>query len=283
MSSKLVKASNIGIYTNLVLFLLKAVVGVLSNSIAVISEAVNSLMDIVASVAIKVGIKVSGKGPDHDHHFGHNAAQPLSAFIVAVFTLVVGFEIIKESFDRIINPKELEITIFVYSVLIVTIITKLFLRAYQSKIGKIFNSPALKAAAVDSLNDVLASSIALAGVICSAFGLYFVDGIAGMIVAFFILKSGYDIAKENLDFLMGRAADPQLEREIKALCHAIPEVSGSNDLRSYYVGDKFHIELHIEVDKNLSTQVSHDIGKNVQAAIENLDDVQQAFIHIDPI
>jgi cation diffusion facilitator family transporter len=283
MSHGLVRASNIGLCANIILFILKAIVGVLSNSIAVISEAVNSLMDIIASVAIKVGISVSDKGPDSDHHFGHNAAQPIAAFIVAVFTLVVGIEIVKESIYRIIDPQKLEITWIVYSVLIVTIITKIALYIYQKNIGNKFRSPALKAAAIDSLNDVVASFVALLGVISSAFGFYFVDGIAGLIVALFILKSGYDIAKDNIDFLMGRAATPELEKEIKELCLSIPQVSGYNDLRSYYVGDKFHVELHIEVDKNLITQKSHDIGNRVKRTIENLDDIQKAFIHIDPV
>lgn len=283
MASKLDRAVNLGLYSNIFLFIFKAIIGITSNSIALISEAVNSLMDIISSIIIKIGVNISKKKPDRFHQFGHNAAQPLAALFVAVFALVVGLEIIKESIERIINPTEILVNEFVYIVLIVTIITKLFLRFYQLRVDKEFNSPALRAAAVDSINDVLASSIALLGIICYELGWMFVDGIAGIFVAGFILKSGYDIAKENIDFLMGRAADEELIINIVNNTMNINGVKGYNDLRSHYVGHKFHIEIHIEVDKNLPTKVSHDIGKEVQFAIEELADIQKVFVHIDPV
>lgn len=283
MASKLDRAVNLGLYSNIFLFVFKAIIGITSNSIALISEAVNSLMDIISSIIIKIGVNISKKKPDSTHQFGHNAAQPLAALFVAVFALVVGIEIIKESIDRIISPTEIVVNVFVYSVLLVTIITKLILRYYQLHVDKEFNSPALRAAAVDSINDVLASSIALLGIICYQLGWYFVDGIAGIFVAGFILKSGYDIAKENIDFLMGHAADEELIIKIVNHTMNIEGVNGYNDLRSHYVGHKFHIEIHIEVDKDLSTEISHDIGKAVQYAIENLDEVQKVFVHIDPV
>lgn len=283
MTSKLDRAVNLSLYANIFLFVFKSIIGITSNSIALISEAVNSLMDIITSIIIKIGVKISKKQPDKSHQFGHNAAQPLAALFVAVFALVVGLEIIKESIDRIISPTEIVVNIFVYIVLILTIVIKLFLRFYQLKVDKEFNSPALRAAAVDSINDVLASSVALIGIICYEAGLLFVDGIAGIFVAGFILKTGYDIAKENMDFLMGRAADEELIIKIVNHSMNIEGVRGYNDLRSHYVGNKFHIEIHIEVDKNLSTKVSHDIGKEVQFAIEELEDIQKVFVHIDPV
>ncbi|MFA8343399.1 MAG: cation diffusion facilitator family transporter [Rhodothermaceae bacterium] len=283
MISRLDKAVNLGLYANIFLFVFKTIIGVMSNSIALISEAVNSLMDIISSIIIKIGVKISNKKPDHTHQFGHNAAQPLAAIFVAVFAFIVGVEIIKESVDRIISPTEIKINIFVYVVLVLTIITKLALRFYQLKVDKEFNSPALRAAAVDSTNDVLASSLALAGIIFYESGWHFVDGIAGIFVAGFILKSGYDIAKENIDFLMGHAADEELIIKIVNHTMNIEGVQGYNDLRSHYVGNKFHIEIHIEVDKNLSTKVSHDIGKEVQFAIEDLEEIQKVFVHIDPV
>jgi len=283
MISRLDRAVNFGLYANIFLFIFKTIIGITSNSIALISEAVNSLMDIISSIIIKIGVKISNKKPDSSHQFGHNAAQPLAALFVAVFALVVGFEIVKESVDRIISPTEIVINFFVYIVLFLTIITKMLLRFYQLKVDKEFDSPALRAAAVDSINDVLASSLALAGIICYEAGLFFVDGIAGVFVAGFILKSGYDIAKENIDFLMGRAADEELIIKIVNNTMNIEGVQGYNDLRSHYVGNKFHIEIHIEVDKNLSTRISHDIGKEVQFAIENLEEIQKVFVHIDPV
>ena len=277
------KASNVGLAVNVFLFAIKAVTGVLSNSIAAISEAVNSLTDIFSSIAIKYSIHVSSQKPDKEHQFGHNAAQPLAAFIVAVFAFVVGFKIIEESIGRILEPSIIYQQNLVYVVLSITIFIKIILNRFQVYTSKKFSSTALKAASIDSLNDVLSSFIALAGVIFASLGLKILDGIAGIIVAFFILKTGYELAKENIDYLMGKAADEQLILEIAEKAMRINGVLGLNDLRSHYVGDKFHIEIHIEVDKKCSTEISHDIGKSVQFELENIPQIQKVFVHIDPV
>ena len=276
-------AANISLLVNVVLFILKAVVGIISNSIAVISEAVNSLTDIISSLAIRYSVHLSKLDPDDKHQFGHNAAQPLAAFIVAVFAFVVGIKIVETSIGRILNPEDVDISFPVYAVLAFTIVTKIFLSLYQRRIGNKFNSPAMKAAAIDSLNDILASGIALLGVICTALGFKFVDGIAGVMVAVFIFKTGYEVARENIDYLMGKSADQELIFKIIKRTMFIEGVKGFNDIRSHYVGDKFHIEIHVEVDKNLSTELSHDIGKEVKYAVEEIDEIQQVFVHIDPV
>jgi len=283
MPKRLSRITTLALFVNIFLFLIKAVAGVVSNSIAVISEAVNSLTDIITSIAIKYSVHLSRQAPDKKHQYGHAAAQPLAAFIVAAFALVVGIKIIEESIKRIIAPQDLNITSAIYVVLITNIVIKIFLNRHQLKIGKMFNSAAVKAAAIDSINDVLASSIALLGIICAKLGLQFIDGVAGIMVAFFILKSGYDVAKENIDYLMGKSADDHLTAEIINRALQVDDVIGFNDLRTYYVGDRFHVELHIEVEKNLSTKESHDIGKKVQKNVEELQHVQKAFIHIDPV
>ncbi len=277
------RAVNLSLWANIFLFIIKLFAGIISNSIAVISDAINSLTDIVSSAAIIFSVKVSLKKPDKEHQFGHNAAQPIAVFIIALFTGIVGINLIEESIDRILHPHHPNITAEVYIILISTIIIKLILTRYQSKVGKQYRSPALRASAVDSLNDVLATSISIIGIVGVQLGFPYVDGIAGILIALFILKSGYEIAKENIDYLMGRAADEELILQIAERTLKINGVKGLNDLRSHYVGDKFHIEIHIEVDKNVSTEVSHDIGVLVKNSIEEIEEIQKAFIHIDPV
>lgn len=283
MAHRLKRATDIALGINIFLFLIKGIVGILSNSMAVISEALNSFTDILVSIGIKVAVKISRDKPDSKHNFGHNAAQPLAAFILAVFAFVVGINIIEESIKRLIDPKEIDIIPSVYFVLSITIVIKILLNRYQVKISKLFNSPAIKAASIDSINDVLASSIALLGVIGASMNLNYIDSIAGIMVAMFIFKSGYEVARENMDYLMGRSADNQLNLKIKETAFTIEGVKGINDLRSHYVGNKFHIEIHIEVDKNISTSLSHDIGNKVRAVLEKMDEVHKAFVHIDPV
>ncbi|MCX7874764.1 MAG: cation diffusion facilitator family transporter [Melioribacteraceae bacterium] len=283
MPHRLKRATDIALVINITLFILKSIVGILSNSIAVISEALNSFTDVLVSIGIKIAVKISRDKPDHKHQFGHNAAQPIAAFILAVFAFVVGINIVEESIKRLIDPKEIEISFSVYLVLIVTIIAKILLNRYQIRIAKMFNSPAIRAASIDSINDVLASSIALIGVVGASMKLNYIDSIAGILVAMFIFKSGYEVARENLDYLMGRSADHSLDSKIKETAFKVNGVKGINDLRSHYVGNKFHIEIHIEVDKNISTSLSHDIGNEVRYTLEKMDEVQKVFVHIDPV
>lgn len=283
MPHRLKRATDVALGINIFLFVIKAVVGILSNSIAVISEALNSFTDILVSIGIKIAVKISRQQPDTKHQFGHNAAQPIAAFILSVFAFVVGINIVEESIKRLINPQEINTLSSVYIVLIITIITKIILNRYQVKIAKIFKSPAIRAASVDSINDVLASSIALVGVIGAYFNFDYLDSIAGIFVAMFIFKSGWEVGKENIDYLMGVSANKEFDNQVREITMSISGVKGINDLRSHYVGNKFHIEIHVEVDKNISTSISHDIGNNVRFALEKIDEVQKVFVHVDPV
>jgi len=283
MPHRLKRATDIALAINIFLFIIKAIVGIISNSIAVISEALNSFTDILVSIGIKIAVKISRDKPDQKHQFGHNAAQPIAAFILAVFAFVVGINIVEESIKRLIEPQKIHTIPSVYIVLVITIITKIVLNKYQIRIAKIFRSPAIRAASVDSINDVLASTIALVGVVGAYFHLNYLDSIAGILVAFFIFKSGYEVGKENIDYLMGRSAGKDFEEMIREVTTGIEGVKGINDLRSHYVGDKFHIEIHIEVDKDTSTSISHDIGNRVRFTLEEIEEVQKVFVHVDPV
>ncbi|KAF0152390.1 MAG: cation transporter [Ignavibacteria bacterium] len=283
MPQTLKRAADAALVINFLLFLIKAVVGVISNSIAVIGEALNSFTDVLVSIGIKIAVRMSREKPDSKHQFGHNAAQPLAAFILSVFAFVVGVNIIEESIKRFIEPKEINTIPAVYVVLIITIISKIILNRYQVKVAKMFNSPAIRAASVDSTNDVLASSIALLGIIGASFNYNYLDSAAGIMVALFIFKSGYEVARENLNYLMGTSANSDFDKNVKLIALAIEGVKGINDLRSLYVGDKFHIEIHVEVDGKLTTQESHDIGNKVRFALERIDEVQKVFVHVDPV
>ncbi len=280
---KLKKAANLTLIVNIFLFIIKAIAGIISYSIAVISDAINSLTDIIASLAIMYSVKISLKKPDEDHPVGHHGAQPIAVFLVALFTGIVGINLIEVSVERIISPYPIHISTIVYIILAVTIITKVILTRYQSSIGKSFRSPALKAGAVDSLNDVLASSLSIIGIVGVQLGFRYLDGIAGILIALFVFRSGYQIAKENINYLMGKAADKSLILEIANVALKVEGVLGINELKSHYVGNKFHIEIHIDVEKETSTENSHNIGKEVQSSILKLPEINKVYVHIDPV
>ncbi|MDR3627385.1 MAG: cation diffusion facilitator family transporter [Ignavibacteriaceae bacterium] len=283
MPNTLKRAANLTLAANIFLFVIKAAAGIISNSIAVISDALNSLTDIISSLAIMYSVRVSLKKPDEDHQFGHNAAQPLSVFLIALFTAMLSINLIEESVKRIITPSHVNVIPPVYIILTVTIITKLILNRYQTAVSKTHKSPAIKATAIDSRNDVLTSSLSILGILGVQLGLRYLDGIAGILIALFIFQSAYQMTKENIDYLMGKSADENLILEIANAALKVEGVRGLNELKSHYVGNKFHVEIHIDVDKNLSTEVSHDIGEKVQIAVSNLSDINQVFVHIDPV
>lgn len=283
MQQKVEKASRFSIASNIFLFLIKLTAGVISNSIAVISDAINSFTDVLTTYAIHFSVKVSYKKADHDHQYGHHAAQPIAAMILAIFAGVAGITIIRESIARIINPAIEDVLTFPIIVLAFTIVLKSFMVIYFQNVGKKYDSPAVRALSVDSRNDVLSSSIALLGIIVSSVGLKYFDGVAGITIAFFIFRGGYHIAKENIDYLMGKAADKELMLEISNRALKVPGVKGLNDLKSHYIGNKYHIEIHIEVDQNFTTKISHDIGLDVKKVVAELPEVAEVFVHIDPV
>jgi cation diffusion facilitator family transporter len=283
MAKVLKRVTYVTLAANIFLFLIKAAAGIISNSIAVISEAINSLTDIISSGAIMYSVSVSLQKPDDDHQFGHNAAQPLSVFLVALFTAILSINLVEESVKRIITPYRTNIIPPIYIILVITVITKLILNRYQTRIGNAYKSPALKATAVDSMNDVLTSSVSIIGIIGVQLGYRYLDGAAGILIALFIFRSAYQMAKENIDYLMGKSADKNLILEIANVALKVEGVLGLNELKSHYVGNKFHIEIHINVDRNLSTEISHNIGENVQDSVSKLPEINQVFVHIDPV
>jgi cation diffusion facilitator family transporter len=275
--------SNITLACNIFLFFIKTIVGIISNSLALISEAVNSLNDIITSVAIRISVKISSQSPDYNHQFGHHAAQPLACMIIAIFAGVLGITIIQESIKRFLSPPKIIIDFYLYAVLFIAIIIKLSLFFFQKVISKKENSPAIAASGIDSINDVFASLSALLGIYLANYFHPSIDSIAGIIVALFIIKGGYDIAKKNIDYLMHTKASEELIAKIKNEALTTNGVLGVNDLRSHYIGNKLNIEIHIEVNKNITIEKAHNIGKEAQKKIEKIPEINKAFIHIDAI
>jgi cation diffusion facilitator family transporter len=283
MATQKFSASIFGLISNAFLFIIKITVGLSIGSIALISDAFNSLMDIVASIATIYSISVSQRKADQDHQFGHQAAEPITGLLYAILAGVVGFNFIRESISRIINPTVQGINWLPFTVILITIILKTIMFLHFRKVGREHRSPVILASSIDSINDVIASSFALIAIGISYFGYPVFDGIGGIIISIIIIKGGYEIARDNIKYLMGHAADEKLLSDIVQRTIKIEHVRGVNDLRSHYVGNLFHVEIHIEVDKSLDTKTSHDIGKAVQMDIESMRDVNKVFVHIDPV
>lgn len=282
MQRKVINASKFSLISNVFLFTIKLIAGILSNSIAVISDAINSLSDILTNTAVYFSVKVSYKSADSDHQYGHHAAQPIAAMILAIFAGVAGITVIRESITRIIEPTIQEVVIFPLIVLLITIVLKSFMSYYFKKVSKKFDSPAVRALSIDSLNDVLSSLIALIAIIISSYGLRYFDGIAGILIAFFIFRAGYHVAKENIDYLMGKAASQELIDEISSRAKKVNGVIDLSGLRSHQFGNKYHVEVKIRVNQNHTTKDAYKIAQEVKNLIIQMPEVADVFVHIEP-
>ena len=268
---------------NTALFILKIVAGLMSGSIALISDALNSCTDIISSIAVFICVRISDKQADEGHPFGHSRAEPVAGLIVAILAGILGFELIRSSFERFFSEPEVNVTSFIIVVPVITIIAKLVMSSYFKKTAKAVHSSAIMASSVDSLMDVFVSAAALIGIIGAACGLPVLDPVAGLVISFWIIYTGYKIGVENIDYLMGRAPGPALMEEIKRAALSVDKVLGLNTVRGHYVGNYIHVEIHIEVDKEMSTADSHAVSDAVEATLDRLEAIDRSFVHIDPV
>lgn len=277
------RATLINIAGNTLLFFLKLWVALFSGSVALLSDAFNSLTDIISSIAIFICVRVSSKEADEGHPFGHSRAEPVAGMIVAILAGILGFEIIRESVGRLFSGGDVVISPLVMAVPLITIVVKLGMFFYFRRVGKALKSPAIKASSVDSFCDVFAAFAALLGIIGVYYGYPFLDPIAGILISLWIIYTGYSIGVENIDYLMGKSPGPELTAEIEGAARGVKGVIGTNTLRAHYVGPFIHVELHVEVAKDISTFESHEICVRVEDAIERIEAIDKAFIHIDPV
>lgn len=276
------RATIIGLTGNIVLFAIKLIAGIFSGSLALISDAINSLTDIFASTAIFICVRVSDKEADEGHPFGHHRAEPIAGLIVAILAGVLGFEVIRVSVERLISPETLSIGFLSLMVPVITIITKWVMAWHLKRVGELANSPAIKASAFDSFNDVFVSFTALIGILGAQKGYDLMDPLAGFLISLWIIYTGYRIGVENIDYLMGKSPDREFMKLIEDATKGTPGVKSLNKIRAHYVGNFIHVEMHIAVDKNLSTFDSHAIGEDVELRLERFDAIEKAFVHIDP-
>jgi len=280
------RASFLNIAANTFLFVIKLAGGLLTGSLALLSDAMNSASDMIYSTAIIFAVRISNKAADKDHPFGHRRAEPIAGILVAILAGILGFEIIKAGIDGLMNPGVITMGYLAVVVLLVTICLKIGMWLYFKKVGAKFLSPAIRACSVDSRNDVLVSAIALLGVLGSMSGLSSLsamDDIAAVLIGAFIIWSGYKIGAENIDFLMGKSPGEEMIARIKEKALSVKGVRGLNEVKAHYVGNFVHVEVHIEVDKDMSTQKSHDLGKKVEMEVERLHGIDKAFVHVDPV
>lgn len=275
--------SLVGISLNVLLFAGKYLAGIVSGSIAVTADAFNNLSDAGSSLITLTGFKFSGLKASSGHPFGHGRIEYLSGLAVAVIILLMGLELAKSSVIKILRPKAVESSLLTVIILTISICIKLYMAYYNRIIGKKINSPAMKAASIDSLCDSAATAAVLIFMLVFRLTHINLDGYGGLLVASLILYAGYSAAKDTVDPLLGRPADPELVKDIHDIVMAHEEIIGIHDLVVHDYGPgRLMISLHGEVSGNGNIFSLHDAIDRIENELhEKLS--CDAVIHMDPV
>lgn len=276
-------ASITGILCNVLLCILKMIIGILFNSVAIIADAINNLTDAANSIITFIGFVISGKPADKNHPYGHARYEYISCLLVSFVILMLGLSLFRTSFMKILNPESVNANIITIILLIIAILIKLWMSMFYKKIGKKINSNVLIANSVDSLNDVISTSLVLVTIFISMFTCYNFDGIAGCLVSALIIYSGIGILKDTVDDLIGTTPEPELINNIISKLKSYEDVMGIHDLvvHSYGPGNYF-ATVHVEVPSHADILISHDMIDNIERDFLNELNIN-LVIHLDPI
>lgn len=273
----------LGIILNVILAVGKFVAGILSGSISIMADAFNNLSDAGSSVISLLGFCMADKKPDHDHPFGHGRMEYIAGLFVSLLIMVMGFELAKSSIEKIIHPKDVEAGLVSIVILIIAIIVKIYMHLYNRIYGARIDSASMKATAVDSLSDTIATTVVLISIIISHYTGINIDGYAGVLVSLFIFYAGIRSVKETVDPLLGQAPDKDFVQSIREIVAKYPEIVGIHDLivHDYGPGRRI-ISLHGEVSEEGNIVILHDIIDRCERELsESLGCM--ATIHMDPI
>lgn len=276
-------SSFVGIACNIILFVFKLIVGTIANSISITSDAFNNLSDCATSIITLFGYKMAAKPADKEHPFGHGRMEYILSFILAIIILMVGYELVKNSVKELIDPSQINFSIVSTVVLVFSILLKIWMSKFNNKLGTKLNNSAMLATSKDSLNDVVATSATLFALIVSQFTTLPIDGMMGIVVSIFVLKSGFEIIKSTVDELLGQTPDPETVELIKKLIKEEPLVIGYHDLMVHNYGPGRHFgSAHIEVRSDVDFLVAHDAVDMIEKRVLEETGIMLS-LHLDPI
>lgn len=267
---------------NILLAVAKALVAYLTQSVAIYADAANSISDVVYSLLMVFGLWMAQRPPDISHPQGHHRFEPLVGMAVTASMAFAGFEAARAAVERLIEgglPVEpgLPTLVLVSSAAIKAL---MFWRIRW--IARRLDSPTLATTARDNLSDVLTSSAALVGAVGSTFLHPLADPLAGVLVALWIFRNVYRAGKENLDFLTGAGADPELRENLVSIARAVTGVQRVHHLMTEYTGTRLIVDLHVNVDGDMTLHQAHEIADSIIAKLEALPEVDRAYVHIEP-
>lgn len=278
------KASILGIIGNIFLLIIKGIIGLTTSSMSMIADSFNSAGDIVSSLMTYIGNKISSVPRDNDHNLGHGKAEYIYSMLISIIIFMLSYEVFESSLNSLINKESYIFSYLLVVVCIITIITKLCLFLYTKKLAKDYNNLLIKANANDHRNDILITSLNLIAIIFSKFGIFYFDGIVGMMIAIWIFISGIKIFKESYDVLMDKSLDIETKEKVYKIIKKHQEIKKVQHFNSTPVGYQYQISFTIFVDGNLTTFESHEIANKLEKEIDKkIPEIYLTVIHVNPI
>ena len=267
-TKEIVKVSFRGIGVNLILVVFKAIVGVLANSIAVILDAVNNLSDALSSIITIIGTKIAGKAADKKHPYGHGRVEYVTSSIIAIIVLAAGVTSLKESVEKIIEPRETNFKFYSLIIIASAVAAKILLGLYFRRKGKALNSSSLATSGTDALFDaVLSAATLVSAVVAMAWGIN-IEGFLGVGISVFILKAGIEVMREAIGNLIGVRIDAELSEGIKAKINSFAEVHGAYDLILHTYGPEQLIgSVHVEIDDAMTAREIDTLTRRIMADV----------------
>jgi cation diffusion facilitator family transporter len=280
-------AGLVGIASNLLLALMKLIVGLLCASVAIVADALNNLSDAGSAIVTLVSFKMAAKPADRDHPFGHARIEYIASMVVSFLILLVGSELFLDSVKKIFSPEKEtmgEIQIFTIVVLVVSIAGKFLLSAFYGSVGKELGSPTLKASSQDSLFDCISTAaVLICSIVIKFTGFYILDAIVGLGVSVLIFVAGIRILNETKNSLLGEAPVDETVAAIEEIVGRYPEALGIHDMMIHNYGpSRFIASLHVEVDGSADMFELHDCIDNIERTVQNELGIL-CTIHMDPI
>ena len=272
-----------GIFMNVLLFIGKLTMGILSASVAIIADAFNNISDAGSSVVTLLGVRIANKPVDKEHPLGHGRSEYVAGFIVDLLIILVGFELLKTSVEKIANPSLPIVGNATLIILCASILVKIWLFFFYHKIGNKIHSAVIKASAADSLSDCIATTLVLTSALIAKIWSFPIDGWAGIVVAAFIMFTGLKEAKGTIDLLLGSPPDPKFIQDIYEFCKKYPRIVGIHDVMVHDYGPGRQIvSFHAEVPSDSDINVAHEEVDQMER------DLHETFgcivtVHLDPL
>jgi len=260
----------------------KLLVGMLTGSLGILSEALHSALDFVAAGITWIAVRLSDRPADRDHHFGHGKIENLSALIESLLLLLTCIWIIYEALNRLISGEtHIQVTIWSYIVVIASIIIDISRSRALMRVAKKHNSQALEADALHFSTDILSSSVVLLGLICANFGIFMADSIAGLIVAILVIYVSFRLGRRAINVLLDRVPE-ETYRKIKSLMDEFPDIEYYHDLKVRAAGAEIFAEMNIHVNPEWNIRQSHDIASRIEERIRAEVSRCHVHVHIEP-